>query len=218
MTEFNYRYADPAEAHVFVGVEVRDRDETAKLLGELAAPRHPDARPLRQRDGEAPRAPPGRRPAPRRNEVLYRFEFPERPGALMRFLDSIGVRLEHQPVPLPQPRRRLRPRARRAFRCRPRGEGASAASCASGLSVRGRDAQPRLPALSEPGRLRVMPRERRRVEARARRTGGRWAGGRPGPPLRRCRGHRRRRSTRARPPASRRCRPRRRRAAGRSNS
>ena len=48
-----------------------------------------------------------------KNEILYRFEFPERPGALMTFLEQHEPRLEHQPVPLSQPRRRLRPRARR---------------------------------------------------------------------------------------------------------
>jgi threonine dehydratase len=42
------------------------------------------------------------------DERLFRFEFPERPGALMRFLAAC-TRLEHQPVPLPQPGRRLRP-------------------------------------------------------------------------------------------------------------
>ena len=47
------------------------------------------------------------------DELLYRFEFPERPGALLRFLkvDRIGV--EHQPVSLSQSRLRLRPRAGR---------------------------------------------------------------------------------------------------------
>jgi hypothetical protein len=43
------------------------------------------------------------------DELLYRFEFPERPGALMRFLSSMSPELEHQPVPLPQPGRRRRP-------------------------------------------------------------------------------------------------------------
>ena len=72
------------------------------------------------------------------HEILYRFEFPERPGALMRFLDSMSARLEHQPVPLPQPRRRLRPRA---------GRHAGAA----------RDKR-RVPALSRPPRLRLRRR------------------------------------------------------------
>ena len=43
-----------------------------------------------------------------RDERLFRFVFPERPGALMRFL-SACTGLEHQPVPLPQPGRGLRP-------------------------------------------------------------------------------------------------------------
>ena len=55
----------------------------------------------------------GHAPRGRATRSLYRFEFPERPGALMNFLDSMSARLEHQPVPLPQPRRRLRPGAGR---------------------------------------------------------------------------------------------------------
>ena len=61
ITEFNYRMADPVEAHVFVGVEVRGREETATSAADAAAARLADARPLRQRDGEAPRPPPRRR-------------------------------------------------------------------------------------------------------------------------------------------------------------
>ena len=70
-----------------------------------------DARPDRRRAGQGARAPHGRRPQRRwrSDERLYRFEFPERPGALMRFLSSMQPGLEHQPVPLPQPGRRLRP-------------------------------------------------------------------------------------------------------------
>ena len=35
VTEFNYRIADPNEAHVFVGVQVRDREETARIVRNL---------------------------------------------------------------------------------------------------------------------------------------------------------------------------------------
>src|SRR6185437_13330466 len=35
ITEFNYRYADPKEAHVFVAVSVRDREEAAVLINSL---------------------------------------------------------------------------------------------------------------------------------------------------------------------------------------
>ena len=48
-----------------------------------------------------------------KNELLYRFEFPERPGALLAFLQGRRQPLEHQPVSLPQSRLGLRPRARR---------------------------------------------------------------------------------------------------------
>jgi threonine dehydratase len=90
VTEFNYRIAGSKEAHVFVGVEVHDRDETARLIRKLR--RHGlktidlsdnEMAKLHVRHlvgGHAPLA---------KHELLYRFEFPERPGALMRFLDSM---------------------------------------------------------------------------------------------------------------------------------
>jgi len=90
ITEFNYRMADPVAAHVFVGVEVRRRDETARLLRTL---RRHGLRTLDLSDnemaklhvrhlvgGHAPLA---------RDELTYRFEFPERPGALMKFLSNM---------------------------------------------------------------------------------------------------------------------------------
>jgi threonine dehydratase len=91
VTEFNYRYADPRVAHLFVGIEVADRSETAHLLAELKR-RRIEAYDLSDNEmaklhvrhlvgGHAPTA---------ENEILYRFEFPERPGALMRFLDSMS--------------------------------------------------------------------------------------------------------------------------------
>ncbi|MBK9117593.1 MAG: threonine ammonia-lyase, biosynthetic [Betaproteobacteria bacterium] len=92
VTEFNYRYADPATAHLFVGVEVAHRRATAELLASFR--RHGiEAFDLSDNEmaklhvrhlvgGHAPAA---------RNEILYRFEFPERPGALMRFLDSMSA-------------------------------------------------------------------------------------------------------------------------------
>ena len=92
VTEFNYRYADPATAHLFVGVEVADRRATADLLASFR--RHGiEAFDLTDNEmaklhvrhlvgGHAPAA---------ENEIVYRFEFPERPGALMRFLDSMSA-------------------------------------------------------------------------------------------------------------------------------
>ena len=92
VTEFNYRFAPGREAHVFLGVSVSGREETQRLIASLAAPRHARGGPLRQRDGEAARAPPGGRARARAGARahLYRFEFPERPGALMNFLKRMG--------------------------------------------------------------------------------------------------------------------------------
>jgi len=91
VTEFNYRYSDPRVAHLFVGIEVANRDETKQLLAELKR-RRVEAYDLSDNEmaklhvrhlvgGHAPSA---------ENEILYRFEFPERPGALMQFLDSMS--------------------------------------------------------------------------------------------------------------------------------
>jgi threonine dehydratase len=93
ITEFNYRYADPRVAHLFVGIEVADRGETEQLLAALKRARI-EASDLSDNEmaklhvrhlvgGHAPAA---------EHEILYRFEFPERPGALMRFLDSMSAR------------------------------------------------------------------------------------------------------------------------------
>jgi threonine dehydratase len=92
ITEFNYRYADARVAHLFVGIEVRNRQETEQLLRELAR-RRIEASDLSDNEmaklhvrhlvgGHAPNA---------TDEIHYRFEFPERPGALMRFLDSMSA-------------------------------------------------------------------------------------------------------------------------------
>jgi threonine dehydratase len=91
VTEFNYRYADPEVAHLFVGIEVADRHETEDLLAALKR-RRIEAYDLTDNEmaklhvrhlvgGHAPAA---------EHEILYRFEFPERPGALMQFLGSMS--------------------------------------------------------------------------------------------------------------------------------
>jgi threonine dehydratase len=90
VTEFNYRIADSKEAHIFVGIEVQGREETARIVKNLR--RHGlttvdlsenEMAKLHTRHMVGGRAPFAH------NELLYRFEFPERPGALMRFLDSM---------------------------------------------------------------------------------------------------------------------------------
>jgi threonine dehydratase len=89
VTEFNYRIAATADAHIFVGVETHGREETGKLVRNL---RRNGLKTLDLSDNEMAkwhvRHMVGGR-APAANELLYRFEFPERPGALTRFLASM---------------------------------------------------------------------------------------------------------------------------------
>jgi len=94
ITEFNYRYAGAAEAHVFAGVQLsRGDEERAELLASLRAEAYPV---VDMTDNEMAkthiRFMVGGRSHDLQNEVLYRFEFPERPGALLKFLSSMGKR------------------------------------------------------------------------------------------------------------------------------
>jgi threonine dehydratase len=90
VTEFNYRIADPDEAHVFVGVQVRDRDETKRLvrLLERAGLHSLDLSDNEMAKLHVRHLVGGRAPWAH-HERLYRFDFPERPGALMRFLEAM---------------------------------------------------------------------------------------------------------------------------------
>ena len=91
ITEFNYRYADAKQAHIFVGVSVHNPDESAEIQRSLQAAglqtldlTGNEMAKLHLRylvGGHAPQA---------HNEVVYRFEFPEKPGALLNFLQSMG--------------------------------------------------------------------------------------------------------------------------------
>jgi len=95
ITEFNYRYSDASEAHVFVGVQVADRAESLKLVDSLRRHKLPtldltddEMAKLHVRHMVGGRAPEVNSNGMR--ELLYRFEFPERPGALMNFLDHMS--------------------------------------------------------------------------------------------------------------------------------
>ena len=100
ITEFNYRYASDADAHIFVGVEIRDSGSRTgtgsgtdkQTLLDLLETNGYQALDLSDNEmakihvrymvgGHAPRE---------LDEVLYRFIFPERPGALMHFLTRMG--------------------------------------------------------------------------------------------------------------------------------
>jgi threonine dehydratase len=90
ITEFNYRIADSREAHIFVGIEVAGRPETGRIVRNL---RRRGLTTLDLSDNEMAkwhvRHMVGGRAPFAKNELLYRFEFPERPGALMRFLQNM---------------------------------------------------------------------------------------------------------------------------------
>lgn len=92
ITEFNYRYSDSTKAHIFVGVQLTGGSaERLSILSDLAAAQYPvidlsnnEMAKLHVRHmvgGHAPGV---------ANERLFRFEFPERPGALLDFLNAIG--------------------------------------------------------------------------------------------------------------------------------
>lgn len=91
ITEFNYRYADPKEAHVFVGVSVHNREEADQLIKSLEESglrtedlSHNEMAKLHIRHMV------GGRSRDVKNEIIYRFEFPDRPGALMNFLNNMS--------------------------------------------------------------------------------------------------------------------------------
>ncbi|HLK89177.1 MAG TPA: threonine ammonia-lyase, biosynthetic [Polyangia bacterium] len=91
VTEFNYRISDSAAARVFVGVQLRQPGEARALRRAFEQAGFPA---LDLTDDELAkehlRHLVGGRSALAHDEHLYRFEFPERPGALMRFLGSMS--------------------------------------------------------------------------------------------------------------------------------
>jgi threonine dehydratase len=94
ITEFNYRYADARQAHVFAGVKLDDGEkERHAIIGRLRAEGYPIEDLT---DSEIAklhiRYMVGGRAVGLKDEVLYRFQFPERPGALLEFLTSMGKR------------------------------------------------------------------------------------------------------------------------------
>jgi threonine dehydratase len=90
VTEFNYRISDADVAHVFVGIATHDREESRKLAKTFIKN---GFETVDLTDNELAkqhvRHMVGGRSELARNERLYRFIFPERPGALMRFLSSM---------------------------------------------------------------------------------------------------------------------------------
>jgi threonine dehydratase len=87
VTEFNYRISDSAQAHVFVGLTTHGKGESARIAANFSRQGF-DALDLTHDDlaKEHIRHMVGGRSALARDERLLRFVFPERPGALMKFL------------------------------------------------------------------------------------------------------------------------------------
>jgi len=92
ITEFNYRYSDPKKAQVFVGVKMQNADEDREQILQMLEQHGYSTVDLTDNElakvhirymvgGKAPGA---------ENERIFRFQFPERPGALLRFLDKMG--------------------------------------------------------------------------------------------------------------------------------
>ncbi|MEO1751776.1 threonine ammonia-lyase, biosynthetic [Thiofaba sp. EF100] len=94
ITEFNYRFNDARDAHIFVGIQLdggaAEKEALITLLRERGYPvldmTGNEMAKLHVRHmvgGHGPRV---------EHEILYRFEFPERPGALLHFLTRMGAR------------------------------------------------------------------------------------------------------------------------------
>ncbi len=87
LTEFNYRIADDKEAHIFVGIQIQNRADATQIAATFEANgfstidlTDDELTKLHLRHMVGGRSPLAH------NELLYRFEFPERPGALIKFL------------------------------------------------------------------------------------------------------------------------------------
>jgi threonine dehydratase len=87
VTEFNYRVSDSAKAHVFVGLSTQGKGESAKIAANFTKHRFA-ALDLTHDElaQEHIRHMVGGHSKLAQDERLLRFEFPERPGALMKFL------------------------------------------------------------------------------------------------------------------------------------
>jgi threonine dehydratase len=94
VTEFNYRYSSPGEAHIFVGVKLSEgHAEREALIAALRAHHYPvvDMSANEMAKVHVRFMVGGRCPG-LADEHLFRFEFPERPGAAMDFLNAVGMR------------------------------------------------------------------------------------------------------------------------------
>ena len=91
LTEFNYRIADSEQAHIFVGIQIQNRANAREIAANFAKN---GFKTIDLTDDELAkmhlRHMVGGRSSLADNELLYRFEFPERPGALIQFLSCMS--------------------------------------------------------------------------------------------------------------------------------
>ena len=91
VTEFNYRIADASKAHIFVGIATQKASDSTQIAKSFKKSgfdtidlTHDELAKSHLRHMV------GGRSQLAKDELLYRFEFPEKPGALMRFLTSMA--------------------------------------------------------------------------------------------------------------------------------
>lgn len=91
LTEFSYRIADQQSAHIFVGLQIQNQADASRLVTNFEAC---GFQTIDLTDDELTklhlRHMVGGRSPLAHHELLYRFEFPERPGALMKFVASMS--------------------------------------------------------------------------------------------------------------------------------
>jgi threonine dehydratase len=93
ITEFNYRLSSRKSAQIFVGVRIRDRHDAAGVQERLSSAGYPVVDLTGNEMAKLHiRYMVGGRPPNALSERLCRFEFPERPGALLQFLETLGDR------------------------------------------------------------------------------------------------------------------------------
>ncbi|WP_151448058.1 threonine ammonia-lyase, biosynthetic [Lacisediminimonas profundi] len=91
VTEFNYRISDERSAHVFVGLQVANRDDPPRLAKQFEKHGFPTLDLTHNEMAKLHiRHLVGGKSVLAQDELLYRFEFPERPGALINFLESMA--------------------------------------------------------------------------------------------------------------------------------
>lgn len=91
VTEFNYRIADAKQAHIFVGISTTPADDSGKIAAGFEKAGFPALDLTHDELAKSHiRYVVGGHSVLAENELIYRFEFPERPGALMKFLSSMS--------------------------------------------------------------------------------------------------------------------------------